>query len=317
RRFRRRHRTLLRRSLLLGSAALAIGFVGCLTHGDFGRPRIQENSNGPQAVDRRVRVRLLGAQPVPGFSFQIASPYQITDARAGRTLSESREVLPVPRISPARRSGIMLGAARCDSDDIVIEPRREAAIVVDGKTYRGTLRIHRVGAGLTTTNNVDVEDYLRGVLRGELPAQFHAQAQRALAVAARTYVLYERLTTPASQDFDVLADERSQMYVGVKGEDAAAIRAVDDTAGEVCLVRDDGKEKVFCAYYSSCCGGVTQPVIEFRPTDPDVPTLAGNVACSYCEGAPGYKWGPVRISKAELTRKVVARYPKLARLGQI
>jgi stage II sporulation protein D len=155
------------------------------------------------------------------------------------------------------------------------------------------------------------------VLRGELPAHFHPQAQRALAVAARSYVLYEKLTAPAGRDYDVLADERSQMYIGVKGEDATAVGAVDDTLGEVCLVRDGGSEKVFSTYYSSSCGGMTQPVLEFRPGDPNVPSLAGNVVCNDCYLAPSFQWNPVRMSKAEITRRVVARYPRLSRLGQI
>ncbi len=318
RRFRRRHRLAVRRSLLIGSAGLALLFVGCLTHGDFGKANIHETADGTAAVDRQVRVRLLGVQPVQGFSLEVASSYRVQDGATGKTLSEASAPLPVTRVSAARQhDGIMLGAVRCASDDIVIEPRRAASVVVDGKTYRGVLRIRRVGNGVTVTNIVDLEDYLCGVLRGELPASFHPQAQRALAVAARTYVTYERLTTPKRQDYDVLADERSQMYLGVKGEDAAAVQAVQDTTGQVCLVRDDGKDKVFCAYYSSCCGGQTQPVTEFRPSDPDVPTLAGGVRCGYCENTPAYKWGPVRISKAELTKRVVARFPKLSRIGQI
>jgi len=317
RRFHRRHRRLLGHALLVSLAAITLGFVGCLTREQPGiRQSPPPDQNAKPSVDRSIRVRLLGAQPVPSFNLEIASACRVRDTQTGKQLISLTRPMATAKVAPAGRS-VMLGSTRCDTDDLLIEPGRDASIVVDGKTYRGSLRIRRSADGLTATNLVDVEDYLRGVLRGELPAHFHAQAQRALAVAARTYVFYEKLTAPPGRDYDVLADERSQMYIGVKGEDAAAVRAVDDTVGEVCLVRVGGTEKVFSTYYSSSCGGMTQPVLEFRPGDPDVPTLAGNVVCNDCYLAPSYQWNPVRMSKAEITRRVVARYPRLSRLGQI
>lgn len=317
RRFHRRHRRLLGHALLISLAGITLGFVGCLTRESPGiRQSAPDTGTSKATVDRTIRVRLLGGQPVSGFNLEIASPCRVRDASTGKQILSLTKPMPAARIAPSK-GGIMLGSTVCDSGEILIEPARDASLVVDGKTYRGNLRIRRTGEGLTATNYIDVEDYLRGVLRGELPAHFHPQAQRALAVAARTYVLYEKLTAPPGRDYDVLADERSQMYIGVKGEDATAVGAVDDTVGEVCLVRDGGAEKVFSTYYSSSCGGMTQPVLEFRPGDPDVPTLAGNVICNDCYLAPSYQWNPVRVSKAEITRRVVARYPKLSRLGQI
>ncbi len=317
RRFHRRHRRLVGHALLFSLASVTLAFVGCLTRDQPGiRQSTPENSSTKSTVDRTIRVRLMGAQAVPAFNLEIASPCRVRDASTGKQLLSLTKPMAASRVAPARHA-VMLGSTKCDSDDLLIEPSRDASLVIDGKTYRGSLRIRRSGDGLTATNLIDVEDYLRGVLRGELPAHFHPQAQRALAVAARTYVLYEKLTAPVGRDYDVLADERSQMYIGVKGEDATAVGAVDDTVGEVCLVRDHGSEKVFSTYYSSSCGGMTQPVLEFRPGDPDVPTLAGNVVCNDCYLAPSFQWNPVRMSKAEITRRVVARYPRLSRLGQI
>jgi len=298
------------------SATLLVG--GCLIRGaDTIRPTPTPPGPPPKpAIDRSVRVRLTGAQPVSTLQLSVITPFAIRDAGSARLLHESTQPLQDARVQSAT-SGLEFGPTRIDADDVVVVPAREPALIVNGRTYRGSLRVRRAADGLTATNILDIEDYLRGVLRGELPAGFHPQAQQALAVAARTYVIYERLTAPADRDFDVLADERSQMYIGVKGEDSIAVEAVENTKGLVCLVRDGDKDRVFSTYYSSCCGGVTQPVTDFRPSDPDVETLRGNVVCNDCYLAPSFKWGPLRIAKAEITQRVVARYPRLSRLGPI
>ena len=50
----------------------------------------------------------------------------------------------------------------------------------------------------TSTNNVitmEVEDYLIGVLAGEMPASFNEDALKAQAVASRTYAYYKIKTS--------------------------------------------------------------------------------------------------------------------------
>ncbi len=316
-----RHRAALRGRRLVAAVLLAFGLaVGCLT---VSRPRVEPGSvpapGGPPSVDRIVRVRLLGAQPVEGFRLELPAGYRLIDGRTGAELGSSSQPLAMVRVSSSTRSPtrIMLGAARIDSDDVLITPGREAGVVIEGRTYRGALRVQAGKRGLTVTNELDVEDYVAGVLRGELPRHFHAEAQRALAVAARTYVLYQQLTAGASRTFDVLADERSQMYVGVSGEDRAALEAVGRTRGEVLLVPQDGRERVFCTYYSACCGGLSQAVTDFRPSDPLSAPLAGGVRCDWCRSARTYRWKPVALSKGEITRRLVARYPQLSRLGEV
>ncbi len=320
----------LRAGLVAALVIMAVIVVGCLTIEDHKIkivPIHKPTPTKPQPpppppppkLDRTVRVRLFGPDPVTAFNLEVTCPYKLTAFAGGKVLTESATPLRAVRVTPARSlpDEIMFNAAQCGGGDIVVEPQREASVVVNGKTFRGNLRISRAGNGLVATNVLDIEDYLAGVLRGELPRDFHEQAQRALAVAARTYVLYEKITGPTGRDYDVLADERSQMYLGVLGEDKGAVDAVRHTRGEVCMVRDGDRDKIFCTYYSSACGGISQSVTAFRPSDPAIAPLAGGRVCNDCYLAPHYRWGPVKMSKAEMTRKLVARYPKLAILGQI
>ena len=39
---------------------------------------------------------------------------------------------------------------------------------------------------------MDIEEYLCGVLSGEMPSDFNIEALKAQAVAARTYVMYNQ-----------------------------------------------------------------------------------------------------------------------------
>ena len=247
----------------------------------------------------------------------VTSPYHVTETKSGRELAGPQERLDRCDVRAAPGGGIQLGERTLASGDVVIQPVRDASIVLDDKTYRGLLRIQRTPEGLVFTNHVDVVAYLRGVLRGELPRSFHAESFKAQAVAARTYALYMRAQTPKGRTFDVTDDESSQVYEGVQAEEAGAVAAAEATYGEVCVWGESAKAAMFCTYYSSSCGGLSQHVNNVKPRDPDVPPLAGGVACDDCQSARHYRWGPVTISKAEVTKRLIARYPSLRKLGTI
>lgn len=306
-------------SLAVALVCAPLVFFGCfdLTEGTrFGRSAAPEPAT-PVVPDRQVRVRLLGKAPRPSAELAVLSAYQIVDPANSAVIFPDNAPLAAAPVRPSGAGGLQLGSRIIPRGDILIQPERDAAIVVNGQTYRGELRIRRSGAGLLLINQLDVEAYLRGVLRGELPHSFHKESFCALAVAARTYVLYQKSHAPADRMYDVGDDEGSQMYLGVKGEDPAATSAVADTAGEILVYRDGDREQPFCTYYSSACGGLSQPVSNVKPADPLVPPLAGNVPCNDCSNARFYRWEPVKLSKAEVTRRLVARFPRMKSLGTI
>jgi stage II sporulation protein D len=271
----------------------------------------------PPLLDRVVRVRLGGRAAHQNTRLSITSLFRLTDAASGKEFAPAHPVVRGGGVKPAAGRGIDLCGELLASDDLLLTPQRDASLVIDDQTYRGELRIQRQEDGLLLVNRLDIESYLRGVLRGELPRYFHEESFRAQAVAARTYVLWEKQKTPPGRIYDVLDNEGSQMYVGVRGEDAVAVRAVELTHGQVCVWEDGGRDRLFCTYYSSACGGLSQSVKNVKPNDPDAPPLRGNVPCTDCYLAPHYRWDPVKLSKSEVTRRLVARYPALTRLGTI
>jgi stage II sporulation protein D len=194
-----------------------------------------------------------------------------------------------------------------------ILPRTTGTIHLDGRPYGGSLTLLNSAGRLLAVNNLDIEQYLPGVLTGELFPQFHSEAYRAQAVAARTYALYQKFAHP-KPDYDVTGTTASQVYVGA-GSDKA-LDAVRATYGRVLTWTGPTGEKMFCPYYSSTCGGQTAPVSYLYPVQP-VPPLAGGVRCTACTHARYYTWEPVHISRAELTRKLRAKYPLFETIGPI
>ena len=306
-------------SLALALATITLFFVGCLSFSESmgWRPLRPEEAPPETIVERQIRVRLLDRKARSTVQLAITSPFKITETKSGRELAGPQEKMSRGEVRAIPGTGIQMGARTLACSDILIHPARDASIVLEDKTYRGLLRIQRTNEGLVFTNHVDIEAYLRGVLRGELPRSFHPEAFRAQAVAARTYALYMRGQTPATRSFDVTDDESSQVYEGVQAEESGAVAAVEATSGEVCLWGSGGTEAMFCTYYSSSCGGMSQHVNNVKPRDPDVPPLAGGVACDDCRSARHYRWGPVTISKVEATKRLLARYPSFSKLGML
>ncbi len=60
--------------------------------------------------------------------------------------------------------------------------------------------------------NLNLEDYLIGVLAAEIPASFHEEALKAQAVASRTYALY-KIKTNKNENYDIVADISNQAYI--------------------------------------------------------------------------------------------------------
>jgi len=184
---------------------------------------------------------------------------------------------------------------------LVVRPGKAAPLTLDGRPYRGRLEIAVQDAFLRVVNFVAVEGYLQGVVAGEMPHSWPLEALKAQAVAARSYALSNLVK---GKPFDLYADQRSQVYLGVAGERPSTSEAVSATAGQVVLY---GGTVASTLYFSSSGGktasaadvfGVPTPYLLSRP-DP------------WDKASPYHRWGPVLIgartvqSKLELDARVL------------
>ncbi len=98
--------------------------------------------------------------------------------------------------------------------------------------YQGTLRSVTSPEGdRDTVNLVSLEDYLRGVVPREMPAQWDPAAVRAQAVAARTYADYARDHPRAY--YDICSSTSCQVYGGVDDSEPESDAAIRATAHQV------------------------------------------------------------------------------------
>ena len=102
---------------------------------------------------------------------------------------------------------------------------------LSGGRYRGTLEVQPgTFGGLMAVNALPLDDYIKGVIVGEMPTSWPLPALEAQAVAARSYSL---TSDAGGAIFDQYPDTRSQMYYGMSRETPGTNQAVRDTAGQI------------------------------------------------------------------------------------
>lgn len=161
-------------------------------------------------------------------------------------------------------------------------------VVVPSADERGALHVSglvhivRRGKGLLVINQVDLEEYVKGVVPAEVNSTWHAEMLKVQAVAARTYALYQHMLS-ASRDYDVAASIQDQVYRGRQGVDARVQEAVESTRGLV--VTHEGAP--IYAAFSSTAAGITEDAMVVWSKD--LPYLKG-VECPFDVESPYYQW---------------------------
>ena len=165
---------------------------------------------------------------------------------------------------------------------------------LEGRSYTGALLCWRSGERVACAVDAPLEAYLRGVLPGEVPASWPLEAQKALAVAARTYAQASR-GKHAAEGFDVCDGTHCQMYLGRVPGAARSERAVRETSGLVAL----SAGRPIRAFYSADCSGRTanNEDVPFpdNPTEPQpylrsVPDTPWPGGPNFCARSPFHQW---------------------------
>jgi stage II sporulation protein D len=136
-----------------------------------------------------------------------------------------------------------------------IPPNPQSYLTYGGKCYRGIFILRGGRRGAILVNVLNLEDYLKGVVPGELSPYYFGEieALKAQAIAARSYAL-RNIGQFGDLGFDLYATEQSQVYEGMSLEHPLSSRAVEETKGEVAVY--DGQ--IINALYTSACGGATE-----------------------------------------------------------
>ena len=117
------------------------------------------------------------------------------------------------------------------------------------RSYRGDMLFEVYNGALRLINYVYIEDYLYGVLAGELSNTFPLETLKAQAIIARSYV-YNRMLTN-EPNYEIGDTSSDQVYKGYNSANTNIIRAVDETAG---ILLKYGSKYVN-AYFGASNGG--------------------------------------------------------------
>ncbi len=197
-----------------------------------------------------------------------------------------------------------IGGVPSGEGELLLQSNSGDPLLVNNAPYRGAYRLVPVAPGkFDVINDVDLDSYLKGVLSAELFPRWQIEAYKAQAIAARTYALYHAKTDGVNRNFDVYPDTRSQVYGGIAAETDKSRQATEETAGVVLAYGPPGDEHIFETYFSSCCGGITQNGADALGAPNIEPLSAQNVG-TLCNASPKFNWGPIVISKTELTRRI-------------
>ncbi len=154
---------------------------------------------------------------------------------------------------------------------------------------------------------IGIEEYLPGVIEGEMPIKWKDDALQAQVIAARTYTLYQR---KIKSDALYHINKQDLAYKGSYMNQAKSKKIVDKSRGTV-MVYD---WKLFPGYFHSTCGGHTEDInLVFNLKS--IPPLSG-VDCGYCNKSKYYHWKK-ELRKNEIENKLNETKSKVKKIRNI
>jgi len=252
-------------------------------------------------------VRVLLREGADRVTVSGTSAFTLADPATGLLVGHYRAYAPVTVAAAGRFFGVD-GRAFAPTT-LLVEPIGGGWVRLDGRPYRGVLRMHREPGGrLMTVNVLPLEEYVRGVMRAEIAPDWPLEAMKAQAVVARTYALYAVLTS-GEAPYDLTATTASQLYAGAWGEDTRSDEAVRGTRGVVLTYEG----MVIPAFYHSASGGMTEDAVEVW--EKRYPFIVG-VPDPFSAGAPHHLWEET-LPEETLRRRLAAGGYALGVIGSI
>ena len=275
-----------------------------------------ETTEAPVSVARVDDVDSLPLDPEDGWDEE-APPF-IPDTAEGvsapqTTVPESAVAEPVkesapgrsivaPKVGPVARAYVQVfddnGEPVTDpATSALFRPLTSSRLEYNGHSYHGNLQAYAPSQDfLVLVNEVNVEDYVAGIIAGEIPTDAPLEVLKAQAVMSRCYTfLLAQQGEYADLGFDILGTPDSEWpYSGRESETPETQRAARETAGEV-LVDDVGEIATPVYHFSSggyvadaesVWGGEGEPVPAYLTARPDFDVTNSELA-PYASGFTG------------------------------
>jgi stage II sporulation protein D len=271
---------MVRRPSRVGVVLLALVLVSCA----------KERKPSRQGEEPGIRILLI--DQTPSLVFSSPGAYVLRVGKKSKKQAAFREWTLETQSGEVALLDVKGNKKIPEIDWPIVVESREVALL-NGLPYRGRLIFKRKGAGFMAINELGMEDYLRGVVACEMGAGAPLEAQKAQAVAARSYAL-ANMGKHKNEGYDLVSTIYDQVYRGVKAECESTDRAVRETRGLILEYRGKPAE----ARYHSTCGGKTAGANEIL-SGGKLSYLRGvddrgghlfNKKEAYCSASPHFRW---------------------------
>jgi stage II sporulation protein D len=192
------------------------------------------------------------------------------------------------RVTAPASGGLRLtqnGTSRRVSGRTTFRPG-SASLALDGRRYRGMIRLRRSGRTVWALNSLALDSYVKGVVPQEMPTSWHAEALKAQSVAARSYALAAGGHCSWFGTSVMCPDTSDQVYGGRSAETASSNAAVNATAGRVVL---HGGAVATTFFFSTSGGRTASNADEWGGSQ--LPYLV-SVRDRFDSISPHHLWGP-------------------------
>lgn len=151
--------------------------------------------------------------------------------------------------------------------DIVVEPLEieydsipyiKTAV---GNTYAGTFEYKATADGLTLTNILTLDDYVKSVVPYEIYNDWPKEAIKAFAIVSRTYAL---TNFHSGEDFDMCSETHCQAYLGRGRSTEYSDACVDEVSGMILTYNGKPAE----TFYHAVSGGATESAANVWGSNP-------------------------------------------------
>ena len=283
--------------------------------------------------DKFVRIAII--QDAPSLSLRIKGNFEVRDLTGKVVLGKGKNLKT--QVIRADTKLIKLSGIEIKSGSFKIIPLGKAQAYVNKRVFRGRLNIirrpegrgwasykpegdgaasdsrshspsHKANNSFLVVNELDIEDYVKGILCHEAAPWWPREALKAQAVIARSYAVYQKQFTK-DKDFDLTNDIYSQVYGGKTSEKWRTNLAVNSTRGKVLVFEG----KAFPSYYHATCSGHTEDAAELWKID--IAPLKG-VECPFCVLSPHFSWEK-KIPLAEIKQRLEAKGHNCPRIETI
>jgi len=180
------------------------------------------------------------------------------------------------------RKGIAVNGIDSLQKTLTFIPQHGGKLFINGSPYAGSLIFKAKNGGLSVVNEVDIEQYLKGVVPAEMPSDWPMEALKTQAVISRTYALYQKGKNRNSE-YDLPASVLGQVYKGESAHHPRATEAIAKTKGLIAMY--NGSPAL--TYFHSTSAGPTEDANDRWGVD--APYLKG-VSCPLDFASPYFGW---------------------------